>query len=171
MATGPVKNGTPKPCKHCGSIFTPTTRSQRYCVDCKDKLNCVMCGKSLNIHFNRIGKAGKRRKCASCYKATASEHAPRGSQNAAWKGGRHRTPAGYMMIRMPGHPRAGKHGYVYEHIVIAENKYRRSLKGDEVVHHKNKVKDDNRSSNLVVMYKTAHDQLHKRDREIAQYGK
>ncbi len=52
------------------------------------------------------------------------------------------------MVRAPGHRRAGKGGYVFEHILIMETSLGRSLFPDESVHHVNGLKDDNRLENL-----------------------
>ena len=59
-----------------------------------------------------------------------------------------------------GHPRADQFGYVMEHIVVAENQIGRFIGCDEVVHHINGIKDDNRIENLQVMERGEHTILH-----------
>ena len=44
----------------------------------------------------------------------------KGEKNSNWKGGRKKTPNGYVQVHMPNHPRADKNGYVMEHIVVFE---------------------------------------------------
>lgn len=68
--------------------------------------------------------------------------------NGNWRGGQTWHKAGYLMVRMPEHPRARTHGYVFEHILVMEEVLGRPLFPDETVHHKNGVKDDNRPENL-----------------------
>lgn len=58
------------------------------------------------------------------------------------------TKAGYVMVRMPSHPRARTAGYVFEHLLVMEDFLGRHLFVDENVHHRNGVKDDNRLENL-----------------------
>ena len=75
---------------------------------------------------------------------------------------------GYRVVYLPKHPRCmtsyNWNGYIYEHIVVAEKKIKRRLKDNECVHHKNRIRDDNRPSNLEVMTKEAHAALHAEDR-------
>jgi hypothetical protein len=63
-------------------------------------------------------------------------------------GGRTVDKSGYVLIRMPDHPRANHAGYVREHRLVMEKLVGRYLRPEEVVHHRNGVKDDNRPENL-----------------------
>ena len=86
-----------------------------------------------------------------------------GSKNPAWKGGQKHS-SGYVLLLMPTHHRANKSGYVFEHIVIAEEKIKRPILREEEVHHINEIKDDNRPENLLVMKKYEHKSLHSKKR-------
>lgn len=77
---------------------------------------------------------------------------------------------GYEVVYMPEHHRADSTGYVYEHIIIAEQKLGRLLKDEECVHHKNETRNDNRPENLIVFKTNAdHISFHK-GCEIVQEG-
>lgn len=75
---------------------------------------------------------------------------------------------GYKLLYRPGHPMASKTGYVMEHRVVMAETLGRNLEKDEVVHHVNGVKDDNRAENLVVMKKKIHDRRPKPPRKPIQ---
>ncbi len=70
---------------------------------------------------------------------------------------------GYYYVSRPSHPRADDRGRVPEHIVIMEEHIGRFLKytsinnpDDEIVHHKNKNKLDNRYKNLILTTNREH---------------
>lgn len=77
-----------------------------------------------------------------------------------WKGGRKVSKKGYVMLYRPNYPYSMPNGYVYEHRYVMEKHLGRSLKHDEVVHHKNFNKHDNRLSNLMLLTNAEHAKLH-----------
>lgn len=83
-----------------------------------------------------------------------------GKDHPHWQGGR-RTASlgGYVRIYAPDHPRAVG-GAVAEHQLVAEKTLGRFLNRDEVVHHINGKKDDNRPENLEVCLRSEHVKRH-----------
>jgi HNH endonuclease len=58
------------------------------------------------------------------------------------------------MVRVPEHPRARTaSGYVFEHILVMEERLGRELFPDEKVHHRNGVRNDNSPENLELWVK------------------
>lgn len=73
----------------------------------------------------------------------------KGANNPFWSGGRYRDCLnGYISVYSPSHPFANKKGYVMEHRLVMEKLLGRNLRRNEIVHHRNKKKDDNRPENL-----------------------
>jgi len=66
---------------------------------------------------------------------------------------------GYVRIYAPMHKEANTWGYVYEHRLVAEQMIERPLKKNEVVHHINGKRWDNRKENLQVMDKVEHSKI------------
>lgn len=71
---------------------------------------------------------------------------------------------GYRLIYLPEHNKAMSNknwlGYVYEHVVVAEKMIGRSIKENEVVHHLDLNRSNNRIENLIVLEKGQHTKLH-----------
>lgn len=68
----------------------------------------------------------------------------------------------YVKVKVDySHPQADKYGYVFEHILVAENAIGRYLGPDESVHHLNHIRNDNRPENLVVVTDKDHEWYHK----------
>ena len=77
-------------------------------------------------------------------------------RSGSWKGGRRENKKGYILILKKEHPFCGKSGYVFEHRLVMEEKIGRFLEKDEIVHHKNGKKNDNRIENLKLMKNREH---------------
>lgn len=85
----------------------------------------------------------------------------RGSRNGRWNGGRMRTSHGYIAVKVPDrHHLRQVHGYAYEHNLVAEETLGRRLRPDEIVHHKNGIRNDNRPENLAVETRSDHAREH-----------
>lgn len=66
-----------------------------------------------------------------------------------WKGGRVVDKDGYVLLLSPNHPHCRKHtGYVFEHRLVMEKVIGRFLLPEEVVHHRDGNKQNNRPDNL-----------------------
>ena len=71
---------------------------------------------------------------------------------------------GYILAYAPHHPNAHKDGYVMLHTILMERLIGRYLNHDEVVHHINHNKADNRMENLMLMTKHEHSSMHMKER-------
>ncbi|MGI5245073.1 HNH endonuclease signature motif containing protein [Dactylosporangium sp. CA-139066] len=121
---------------------------------------CEECSKPLD--FSHI-KSEKDRRLAQrrnrfCGKTCSNRYVARNRKSTSY---RHITPRGYVAIWMPNHPMAQKTGYLLEHRLVMAEHLGRILLPDEVVHHKNEIKTDNRIENLELLAKQEHDRLPK----------
>lgn len=80
--------------------------------------------------------------------------------------------SGYFYIYMPNHPKAIKNGrYIAEHRLVAEKIVGRILNHNEIAHHKNGIKTDNRKCNIEVMTISEHNRYHAKLRKRGNNGK
>ena len=75
-----------------------------------------------------------------------------GKDHRRWKGGKAFIGAGYVLILVSRNPRK----YVFEHRLVMEKQIGRKLFDNEVVHHINGIRADNRPENLIVMTRQTH---------------
>lgn len=67
---------------------------------------------------------------------------------------------GYVAIYFPDHPKSNKDGYIMEHDLVMECFIGRWIKEDEIVHHINHKRNDNRIENLKLMTFKEHARMH-----------
>lgn len=95
-----------------------------------------------------------------------------GPNNPNWKGGEHKRKDGYHLVRDGFKPSSARGArYKLLHRIVMEKHLGRSLRRDEVVHHKNGNKGDNRTENLEIITQAEHALLHIRsDRKRNNLG-
>lgn len=77
----------------------------------------------------------------------------KGPKAPFWRGGRYKdNHSGYVWVHNPEHPLCNKKGYVLEHRLVMEKFIGRNLKSNEIIHHRNKIKDDNKIENLEIIF-------------------
>lgn len=123
---------------------------------------CSDCRKGRWVYLKK-GKPASIR-CHPCSAKTpkrrdAYNRIPKGKESYAWKGGRIKDKCNYIQIYLhPDNPfyTMAMHGhYVLEHRLIMAKHIGRCLLSQEVVHHINGIRDDNRIENLELFPKSS----------------
>lgn len=176
-------------CQECGILYYNYTKGSKFCSGgCKgmsertkvdpyivEKLYvsdfktveeiAYMLGEGRKAIENTLKRSGVERR-------VAAKRFQEGPDNHMWNGGRsyHK---GYVYILNKDHPRASGKGYVPEHVLVMEEFIGRNIINsgenkpqDEVVHHINFNRSDNRIENLQIMTVSEHATLHNNLREL-----
>ena len=103
--------------------------------------------------YNSITKKGHRLnlKKTKDHKSKIYSEANKGVNSGNFKGYRIVNSNGYVMLNKPNRDSSQSSGYILEHRYKMENKLGRILKDNEIVHHINGNKKDNRIENLELM--------------------
>lgn len=144
-------------CNTCNKkFFGRKDRKRKYC-----SLPCAWEGEERNniLKIKASGKNnpwfGKKRPQHS--KIMAGKNSP------FWKGGKSKTGAGHILVKAPkDHPNIKSNGYIMEHRLKMEKYLGRYLEPNEIVHHKNEIKSDNRIKNLELVTAKTHRLKHVR---------
>lgn len=89
---------------------------------------------------------------------TGRKRSKSGAESPRWKGGIKECRQ-YRYVYKPEHPRADKHGYIAEHILIWEETHQKALPKSYIVHHINGIKKDNRPENLIALRQDKHEKI------------
>jgi endogenous inhibitor of DNA gyrase (YacG/DUF329 family) len=157
------RTGTTKPCETCGAAIyvPPYQENKRFCsVAChnahqsrnRQTNTCPVCGKEWTLSASQ--KYHRADYCSRACEARSRIKRPLDREHNG-------KPAvidghGYVRIYEPGHPRATKAGWIFEHRWVVEQALGRYLDRDEHVHHINHVRIDNRPENLQLLSHREH---------------
>jgi hypothetical protein len=126
-----------------------TTAACRKCLDKNFLIACACeCGQ-IRFKRNRLGKIRK----------FVTGHTLRGEKAFPYKGGFTIDKDGYRRLHCPEHPNACN-GYVLEHRLVMEKYLDRLLLDEEIVHHKDENKLNNKLENLELTYRSPHISYH-----------
>ena len=157
-------------CKACGKAIEtyPSRKSRRkYC-----NRECYAKALSRDNRGSAHPMFGKRHSLASIEKMKASQAGVdrTGANAASWKGGRFLTSKGYVMLSVSGLSEKDRalaipmltknRDYVPEHRLVMARKLGRPLTRQEIPHHKNGIKGDNRPRNLEMEDNATHKMTH-----------
>lgn len=150
----------------------PWTKGKHHSEDHKHKISDSLMGHNVSEDTkNKIGSAnnGNHHSDETKLKIGLSEI---GEKHHNWHGGVNITYNGYIYIYCPTHPNCVNNAYVLQHRLVMEEFLGRYLTRDEVVHHINGIKDDNRPENLMLFAnQSKHSKYHHELRRQKMFNK
>lgn len=148
-------------CLYCGKDFKPRRKDSTYCsIECAGRAKrkrgtklCEVCGKEVTRCDSQF-----KTHCFCSVECSSSWYSKnfKKENSSRWRGGKIEQN-GYWFIKQDDG------SYKQEHIIVAEQILGRPLECDEVVHHINRDKKDNRPDNLEVMTRAEHISIHRHD--------
>lgn len=132
--------------RNCNFCFKKFFTTPNRILDNRGKFCCIKCKQNAGHTKETCEKMSINNKGRPAWnkgKIMPSLRIPR-------NGGRYIDKDGYIFIYMPNHPFARDNIYVLEHRIIMEQKIGRYLTKEEVVHHINEIRTDNRIENLML---------------------
>lgn len=114
------------------------------------RVECAQCQRSLVVSIGRLVKKKNSFCSVPCQKTFFKTNPPRKAEGFWYENG-------YRVLWL------GNGRFKKEHIHVMERKIGRPLRRDEVVHHVNRVRDDNRLENLQLMTRSEHTSIHRKD--------
>lgn len=96
----------------------------------------------------------------------------RSTEHHRWNDGRVISAHGYVKVRVGlEHPLADPNGYAYEHLVVWISAGKPRPDADEVLHHRNEQRTDNRLGNLELITRSDHNRHHIASRQRDSRGR
>ena len=115
----------------------------------KEKLRVSEIAKECGVNITTISRWAAKFKIREIRPYKGSHKEPKAPY---WKGGRYQdNTSGRVWIYNPDHPSCTKKGYILEYRLVMEKFIGRYLRPNEIIHHKNKIVDDNRLENLEII--------------------
>ena len=138
-------------CAYCGKEFETRRKGRKYCSG-----KCNLCSwRTRNKEKHKNYQDGyyeknkeAQKKCKRDLYRLKMGISPDTPMMRAPNGAGHLDQHGYRMFYMPWHPNARKSGHVSGHVYEMSKYMNRALRDNEIVHHKNGIRDDNRIENL-----------------------
>ena len=145
-------------CEHCGETFQPRdahdARTRRFCsracryASGRVTRTCEGCGRQFETR-----RSVDRRACSLACAGTVRS----GQANGNYNGGLSTFDGYVICVHRDGR------GWTFYHRALMEAHLGRALGPDEIVHHRNGRKDDNRIENLELTTRSAHIDIHRAD--------
>ena len=154
-------------CDTCKKEFISASKTRKYCsrncyyeMKIKRKDRVVWTDEMKKRMSERNKGKGNPMYGKSCWSKGKKRPEITGKKSKLWKGGYWIRKDGYKVIENEIETKGKK---ILEHRMIMEIYLGRRLKDEEIIHHKNKDKLDNRIENLQVVSRAEHINLHRKD--------